>query len=191
MKHIIFYIPGLGDGYDRFRQKALRLWVIFGVHPILIPMRWDDDEPYKDKFQRVTDAIEQATTSRTRITLIGESAGASMAINAFAAHTVVASLVTIAGVNTSGTPVAAYRLRRSPAFAESRQRLDDSLKRLSVGRKNAIHTVSAASDNAVPARHSLIAGARNYRLWTIGHLATITLCLTLLSGYIVSLAKRK
>lgn len=191
MKHTIFYIPGLGDGYDRFRSKALRFWTIFGVRAELIPMRWDDDEPYDIKFERVARAVKEASAKNSRVTLIGESAGGSMALNMFVANPTVNTLITIAGVNTAATPVAGYRLRRSPAFAESRYRVNESLRRLDASRRDAIHTVRATVDNVVRARHSQIDGAHNHRIWAYGHLYTITLCLTLLSGYIVYLAKQK
>lgn len=190
MKHHILYIPGLGDGYDPFRRNALRLWSIFSVEARLIPMQWFDGEPYDVKFQRASKAINHLAQSGAKITLVGESAGGSMAINLFAAHPQVANLITIAGVNQAVAPVASYTLQRAPAFAMSRQRIAKSLPQISGSRRRDVRTVSALIDTVVTARHSYIPRASNHRVWSIGHLYTITLCLTLLSGYIVHLAKK-
>ena len=190
MKHTILYIPGLGDGYDSFRRNALKFWAVFGVRAILVPMRWDDQESYDSKYQRVIDAVENASANNDKVTIIGESAGGSMAINAYAASPMVDKLITIAGVNTSSTPVAPYRLRRSPAFAVSRQNVAKSLATISSSRMANVHTVSALADSVVRSHYSQIAGAVNHRVIAIGHFYTITLCLTLFSSYIIRLAKR-
>jgi pimeloyl-ACP methyl ester carboxylesterase len=190
MKHYILYIPGLGDSYDDFRMKALRGWSLFGVTTQLVPMKWYDGRAYETKFQDASDIITGITDTGATVSLIGESAGGSMAINLFAAHPKVARLITIAGVNKSSTPVAARTLRRGPAFAVSRQYIDDSLSKISDSRRRHIYTLSALSDNVVTSRYSSIPSANNRRILSIGHLLTITLCLTLLSSYIVHLAKK-
>jgi pimeloyl-ACP methyl ester carboxylesterase len=190
MKQYILYIPGLGDGYDPFRRKALRLWSIFSVEARLIPMQWFGDEPYDAKYQRASAMIADLAKTGVKITLIGESAGGSMAINLFASHPQVTNLVTIAGVNQATTPVASHTLRHGPSFAMSRQLITKSLAQISDSRRRHIYTVSALIDTVVAARHSRIPKAHNRRVWSVSHLYTITLCLTLLSGYIVHLAKK-
>jgi pimeloyl-ACP methyl ester carboxylesterase len=190
MKHTVFYISGLGDTYDTYRRKALKLWSFFGINAVLLPMRWDDGEAYDEKFKRSMDHVERALSRHERVTVVGESAGGSMSVNLFAANPSIYSLVTVAGVNKSSTTVAAYRLRRSPAFAESRQLVDTSLAKIAVDRMKRVHSIHAVSDNMVRPRHSRINGANNYRIWTVGHLFTIAVCLTLLSGYVIRLAKR-
>ena len=191
MKHTIFYIPGLGEKYDSYRQQALKRWSIFGVKTVLLPMNWYQGGTYDERFMQASDMIADALSNKRRVTLIGESAGASMAINLFAAHPEVANVITIAGVNTSSAPVAQRTLRRGPAFAESKQYIDQSLDDISNQHKKHIHTVSAWSDNVVRPERSHIDGAHNHRIPSIGHLFTIFLCLTILSWYIVSLAKRQ
>lgn len=190
MKHYILYVPGLGDDYDRFRKIALRPWSVFGIKAQLLPMAWYDGRSYQEKYQQASGIIAGLIKSGVTVSLVGESAGGSMAINLFAAHPEVAHLITIAGVNGSSTPVAARTLRRGPAFAVSRQHLTSSLSQISQRRRRDVYTLSALSDRVVAAQYSRMLGAHNRRILSIGHLLTITLCLTLLSGYIVWLAKR-
>lgn len=191
MKHTIFYIPGLGDGYDRYRKKALKGWSLFGVKPVLLPMNWYAGGTYDEKFQHASRIIAKATASAGRVTIIGESAGGSMAINLFAADQRVDSLITIAGVNKTSAPVARRTLRRGPAFATSRHYVDASLAAIPDERKRHIHTLRAWSDNVVQSDYSQIVGAHNHRVWAVGHLFTITLCLTVLAGYVIYLTKRQ
>lgn len=191
MKYTIFYIPGLGDNYDVYRQKALRLWSFFGVNAELLPMNWYAGGTYDDRFQYASQVITTAIASGNRVALVGESAGASMAINLFAANPSIAKIITVAGVNAAATPVAPRTLRRGPAFAESRQRISESLDGISPDRRRHIYTLSAWLDTVVRSNYSQISGAaHNYRVWSVGHLFTIAMCLTVLAGYIVHLAKR-
>jgi pimeloyl-ACP methyl ester carboxylesterase len=190
MKHILLYIPGLGDSYDHFRQKALRTWPVFGIEVQLVPMTWYDGVSYDEKYQRASRLIKSLTSKGVRVSLVGESAGGSMALNLFATHPEVASLVTIAGVNRSSAPVAERTLRRGPAFATSRQQVSASLAAIPASRRHAIWTISGLVDSAVRAPDSHIPGAHNRHIWTIGHFVTITLCLTVLSGYVIFLAKK-
>lgn len=190
MKNYIIYIPGLGDSYDHFRKKALRTWSVYGVKTQLLPMVWYDSQPYEEKYQQASKTISELIKSGARVSLVGESAGGSMAINLFAANPKIDRLITIAGVNMPTAPVARQTLQKGPAFAVSRQRLHESLPMISSERRRNIYTLSALGDNVVRFRYSVIPGAHVRRVWSFGHLFTITLCLTLLSGYIVYLAKK-
>jgi pimeloyl-ACP methyl ester carboxylesterase len=190
MKHYIFYLPGLGDNYDRYRQGALNAWRFFGVEAILLPMDWYTQGTYEERFQQARQRISEVLSQKHRVTLIGESAGASMAINLFAELSEVTNLVTVAGVNTTTTPVANRTLQRAPAFAGARQEVSRSLSRIASERMRRVHTLSAKSDHVVGSAYSRIKGAHNHTLWSVGHLFTIALCLTLLSGYIIHLVKR-
>jgi pimeloyl-ACP methyl ester carboxylesterase len=190
MKHHILYIPGLGSGYDRYRKYALRVWSLFGVDVQLLPMNWYDGQPYECKFNQASDLIRQLLKAGKRVTLVGESAGGSMAINLFAAHPEVARLITVAGVNKASTPIMSKTLRRGPAFAASRQQLAGALPKISDRRRRNIHTLSGLIDNVVASPFSTIPGTNHRRVWSIGHVSTIALCLTLLCGYIVFLAKK-
>jgi pimeloyl-ACP methyl ester carboxylesterase len=190
MKHIMLYIPGLGDRYDTYRKRALGLWRFFGVEARLLPMNWYDGASYDDKYGEASRVISSLLDAGMKVSLVGESAGGSMAINLFARHPGVANLITIAGVNTPTTPVAARTLHRGPAFAISRQHIGESLASLSVQRRRSIYTVSGLRDDVVRRQHSRITGAHNHHIWTVGHLLTITVCLTVFSVYIISLAKK-
>jgi pimeloyl-ACP methyl ester carboxylesterase len=190
MKNYILYIPGLGDDYDRFRRQALRAWSVYGIRAQLVPMVWYDGQPYEEKYRQASDVIARLIKAGERVSLVGESAGGSMAINLFAAHPQIAHLITVAGVNMPMTPVARRTLQKGQAFATSRQQLAETLPMIGSRRRRDIYTISALRDNVVRFRYSIIPGSHTRRIASVGHLFTIALCLTLLSGYIIHLAKK-
>lgn len=184
----VIYIPGLGDGADGSRRWALKLWRLLGVHAELVPMMWYDGKPFAEKLQRVTAAIDAAEKAGYTVSLIGESAGGSMAINAAAAHPGIHRLVTIAGVNDPSIQISPVIQAKSPAFMSSVAKLSDSLPQL---RKHDVHTVRALLDLVVDKRFSRIPDVRDHRVPSLGHLPTIALCLTIFSPYVISLITRR
>lgn len=187
LRHYIIYVPGLGDSYDAGRRLALRGWRLWGVRTELVPMRWYDGRPFQEKQERVLTAIQRAQDKGYAVSLIGESAGGSMAVNVAALTPSLQALVTVCGVNSPAAPVSPRTLRRAPGFDESIRRLSVSLPQLPLEKT---HVVRAWYDPIVGSQYTRLEGAHNHRLWSIGHLPTITLCLTVFSGFVVTLIKR-
>ncbi|MBC7943493.1 hypothetical protein H7X68_03290 [Candidatus Saccharibacteria bacterium] len=186
MKHHVIYIPGLGDDYDGVRRRALKGWRLWGVKTELVSMRWYDGRPYAEKYQRVIESVKRAEDKGYVVSLVGESAGGSMAINVAAQVPTIHKLITVCGVNSPAIKVSPHTLRKAPAFGESISLLVDSLPKI-IART---HVVRAWYDPVVYAEHTYIKGATNHLIYNIGHLSTVVLCLTILSGYVVSLIKR-
>ncbi|MCA9180530.1 MAG: alpha/beta hydrolase, partial [Planctomycetales bacterium] len=128
------YIPGLGDNYDRYRASGLRDWSKRrkGVTAELVPMRWSDrSETYGQKFARVEAAIA-AVSEDEAITLVGESAGGSMALAIFHKHaTRISRCVTVCGKNRGADTLGAIYRQRTPTFFESVERTDAIIPKLS------------------------------------------------------------
>ena len=83
--HII-YIPGLND-HAPFHKKAAYLlcnyWKLFGKQCHLFFPNWNDDEPFQKKLRRILALIDQLHNRKHQVSLIGQSAGGSLALNAF------------------------------------------------------------------------------------------------------------
>lgn len=175
---MILYIPGLGDGYDFLRTKALHGWKKRQLSTELVPMRWYEGGSYQQTFDRSRQRIMHYQSEGYAVSLIGESAGGSMAINLFAANPTVHRLMTIAGVNSPAAPVAQYLRDKSPAFDGSLRALGISLTSLTDDQRSRIINVTARADPTVSPKHSQIAAAQHYTVPIIGHLTTIAYCLT-------------
>jgi len=182
MSHHIIYIPGLGDRYDNLRRSGIKRWNRQGLTAELVPMQWNKGGTFSDRKQKIETAIDTALAAGHRVALIGESAGASMAINIMTGRDDVMLLVTLCGVASPSSPVAPYLRRRSPTFDESLKRLSSSHDQLHL---SDVVTFSAFRDSVVRRRYSTINGANNRRLPSIGHFTTITLALTVFKSRII------
>jgi esterase/lipase len=187
MKHYVIYIPGLGDNSDVKRRFALSFWKIYRMKTELVPMQWYDNKSYEEKVKRVNDAINKALANGYRVSLIGESAGGSMALNIAASRSDLYKIITVAGVNASTMSVSDSILRRSPAFKRSIHELRKSLNTLD---KTKVETVRGLFDRSVSAKYTFIEDAHNHIVFSFTHLMTTSLCLTIYSAYIVHLIKR-
>jgi hypothetical protein len=190
MKHYIVYIPGLGDKYDGIRSFLLRSWRIFGVQTELVPMQWYDGKSFEEKYQRVVSAIERAQKQGYSVSIIGESAGGSMAINAFSMNTSIHRMISLCGVNTTRSPISSYIFKKGPAFGESVSKLDRSQTDATSERIRRVTSIVAFKDSVVPAHKNTIEGARQVIIPSIGHLTTILLCLSVYSFLVVREVKR-
>lgn len=190
MKHHIIYISGLGDNYDGIRRFLLRFWQIYGVHTQLVPMQWYDGKSYEEKYDRVVDAIEAAKKQGYQVSVIGESAGGSMAMNVFARNDSLYRLVSLSGVNTFHTTVSPRILARSPAFKESLSYLDASREHAVKKQPESIVSIAALVDSTVFVSKNKIKGVKNMRVFSVGHIPSILLCLSVFSFIVVREVKR-
>jgi len=184
MKHHIIYIPGLGERFNTFRIASLWCWRLFGVSTQLILVKWHEEKTLDNVCSRVKLAIDEARAKGFVVSLMAESAGASIAINVAAGDENIHRLVTICGVDSSHMNVS----ETLPLLRESIHRLSASLPGINLKRT---HVITALFDSTVARHFSIIPGAQHHRLFTIGHRVTVILCLTLLSGYVISLVKRE
>lgn len=185
-KHHLIYIPGLGDHYDGLRRTALYMWGFWGVSTELVPMQWYGGDSYQACFNRILAAIKRAEEKGYQVTLIGESAGASMAINVATAQPNLHGLITLCGVAHPHATVSPLIRKKSPAFNESLSYLAVSLPKLNMA---TTHCVRSLFDFVVGKQVSLIEGAHHHTIWSGGHLLAISLCLSLYSGYVVRIAR--
>jgi dienelactone hydrolase len=176
--HVI-YVPGLGDFRARGQEVAVKLWRHYGVAPEMIRMYWQTAEPWKTKLQRLLDRIDTLHTAGYQVALVGSSAGATAVIAAFAARpTIVGCVVIVGKVNHPASIGGAYRAK-NPALVTASQDCERALRSLPPAMRLRIQSRYAALDEVVRQSDSHIPGARNRRLFSIGHSLTIGLQLTI------------
>lgn len=185
----ILYLSGFGTGYDRYRLRLLKKWRFKGVSVELVPLRWEGKESFEQKLARIDQAIDRARDKR--VVLLGESAGGSIAVHMYARRPDdFYKVMTICGKNSHPETVGESYYRRSPAFRTSMERLNDSIELLTSEQRQAFVSLRPWHDAVVPVRETLIDGCRCVRLWSVGHLLTIFLALTLYSPIVVRQAKK-
>ena len=181
MKTNVIYIPGLGDHYDSFRRFALRFWKLYGVTTVPITITWYDKGSLIDKMALVQDAIDTVPAD-SRIVLLGESAGAALALHVAQSTPRVNRVITLCGVASRNNPIASSMRKKVPA-------LDEAVRSLPSRPIDDIHSFRAWRDGVVHSRYSTAEGATQHVLPVIGHLATIAGALTVLAPYIAAIAK--
>lgn len=188
--HII-YVTGLGDRNPRGQRRAVSLWRIYGVEPEFCQMNWGDKGPWQPKFDRLLKMVDDAYDEGKPVGIVGVSAGASAAINAFAARKdKIAGVVLIAGkVNRPETVGESYK-RNNKAFVTSVNQSPESLSELDDADRVRILSLYALKDERVAKADSFIPNAHNVWVPSIGHFFTIALQITLgASGFIYFLRK--
>jgi pimeloyl-ACP methyl ester carboxylesterase len=182
----ILYMSGLGDNYDRFRLRALKLWHFRGVTVELVPMTWHSGT-FEQKLARIDQAIDRV--KHKKVVLIGESGGGTMAIHMMARRDDIYKVMTLCGKNTRPEGVGEAYTRSNPPFRVSLDHLNDSLAQLTADQKKQFVSIHPLYDPIVPIRDTLLDGCKQVRLPAIGHLIVIALALTIFSPMLVRAAK--
>lgn len=186
-KHRVVYIPGLGDGSDPGRRLALKTWRLYGLQAELVPMDWDDEKDYHPKYDRVMRAIDRALKHGSEVSIVADSAGASLALNVFADRPDIHRVVTICGVSSPTIKLIEPVKQRAPALQASVEHLADAFKRID---KRSVVSLRSLADRVIEDRYTYIDGATNYRLPMIGHIPAITYAITIGAVQIARIIKK-
>ena len=173
--HSVIYIPGIGDDAKMLQSTLIKRWRWYGVRPIIHEMPWMDQAPFAPKLERLLERIDGLHAQGHVVSLVGASAGAGAAINAFAARREkVNGVVCIAGkVNNPDSIGDGYR-RRSPSFIESAVQVQFSLDKLDDGDyRQRVMSRYALFDPVIPREDSIVLGGVNQTVPTFGHSTTI------------------
>ena len=193
MKHLIIYVPGLGDTTASGRKFAIRLWKIYGISAVVHQLYWADKEHFAPKLATLLSHIDESAAKGYRVSLVGESAGASAVMHAYAArHSTVHRVAHICGKLQGGESVHPSTYSRNPAFAESMALLPSSIATL--GRSHLLGRVLSVRplvDKSVPLPDTIIAGIQTRTIPTVGHMASIALGITVFSWFLVGFLKKR
>lgn len=182
----IFYIPGLGDGYDRYRRAAMRSWSIGKTKASVISMNWRDrDETYEQKLRRIQTAIRESSSDR--IVLVGESAGGAMVVNeGLRAGSRVDKIITICGKNIRADRLAPSLALKNPAFKDALIASDRAVASMDKEKAGKKFTVFYSPfDPMIWLRDTVLPGAAMIKLPTGGHFFSIIFALTVMKRKII------
>lgn len=185
----ILYLSGFGTGYDRHRLRLLKKWRFKGVSVELVPLRWEGKESFEQKLARIDQAIDRVRDKR--VVLLGESAGGSMAVHMYARRPDdFYKVMTVCGKNSHPETVGESYYRRSPAFRTAMERLVEATELLTKEQRQAFVSIHPWHDAVVPVRETMLADCKRVRLWSIGHLTTIFLALTIYAPIVARQARK-
>lgn len=161
MSVAVIYIPGLGDGYDRARQLAVRYWNSDAVTVCFVAMKWSrKTESFEQKYERIMEVARVARQTNEKIVLVGESAGGAMALYTLRqAGSAIDYVVTVCGYNHGASGLARYHETAHPAFYALMPRVDEIVGTMTADERRKITTVYSRLDRVVTPDHTLIVGA--------------------------------
>ena len=173
-QHHIIYIPGIHDDRLKVQSFLVSLWRVYGVRGHCHEMPCFGPEPYEPKFKSLLERIDRYSSQGHRISLVGASAGASAAINAYVERrNAIGGLAYICGKINAPETVSKRTYSNNPAFETSMYKLQDSLKELTVEDKARMHSFYTPADQVVPYEATVIPGVAESKLPALRHGQTI------------------
>lgn len=187
--HVVI-IPGLGNKIQQHTWAAER-WKKFGIIPHVFNTKWTIEEKgFKKKLDDALTLIDSLLVTNKKISLIGNSAGSSFAINILGKRTEKIHRVVIncGRVRTGDWPWYTFdqATASSPSFKESVLQSEKVLLKLPQEERKKILTLRPLFDEIVPPVTVPIEGATNEITPFIEHGITIALNMTLLNRRVIN-----
>jgi pimeloyl-ACP methyl ester carboxylesterase len=124
--------------------------------------------------------IAELNSEGRRVVLVGYSAGASAAINALSANKEkVQRVILICGKIQNLDKINDSYFKLNPKFGGSVELLKKSLPDLDAEQRAKVLSIRPIFDETVPVKDTIIQGAKNKRVFMVGHVPTIAYCLSL------------
>jgi pimeloyl-ACP methyl ester carboxylesterase len=178
MQHHIIYVPGLADNGIRKHGQAwlISLWKKrYHVGTSYYNVNWaNQGSSFAQKLDDLLQQIDTFTAQGKTVSLVASSAGATMAIHAFAKRTnALHKVVVVSGALGPASAIAQHLRRAYPAFQQASQQLPTALAGIPIKDKNRIMSVIPLSDLMVKLQYMRIPNAQHLTQRTHGHLWTI------------------
>lgn len=153
------YLSGLGDGLDYFRRFMLWTQRLRGRDVVLVPMKWSDTrETDEHKLNRLMNTL--ASMRDCEIVLVGESAGAAMALRALIhAPDKVTRIVTVCGYLHTASGIDDIHRTVHPAFVQIVEANDRHKSHMNMLRPR-ITNLYALKDMVIKPRYATVEGAQ-------------------------------
>ena len=189
INHVIV-IPGLGNNV-RKHEWIMEGWKKFGIIPHVFDTKWKTEENgFQPKLDRALKLVDSLSNKTSRISIVGNSAGSSFALNIFdnrkkQIHKVI---VNCGRVRDGDWPWFTFdqATKLSPSFKESVLRAQKIEKIFTNIDRKKILTLRPLFDEVVPSFTVSIPGAKNIIIPSIEHSLSIALNLTLFKKRLIS-----
>jgi len=188
-KNHVIIIPGLGNGIT-LHTWATNSWKKFGITPHVFDTRWKTEESgFSEKLARAITLVDSLLNKNARISLVGNSAGSSFALNLYGERKERISRVIIncGRVRDGDWPWFSFdqAIASSPSFRESVLQAQELEKTLTNDDRKKILTLRPLFDEVVPPSTVSIQGAQNKITCSVEHSLSIALNLTLFKRQIL------
>ena len=192
MTHHAIYVPGLGDHRTRAQRLAPKYWEVFGVKGQCYVMNWRDKEALAPKLTRLLQLIDELAKGGNKVSLVGTSAGASAVLVAYAARQdKISGVICICGKINHPETVKPSRFVQNPAFKESLAELQQILPKLGPRARDRIMSIHPLYDGIVPSADTIVPGAQERLIPTVGHAFSIGMTLIFGAALMMGFLKKQ
>jgi len=186
--HVII-IPGLGNNVD-LHVFASNGWKKFGIIPHIFDAKWKTEESgFSKKFERALRLVDSLANKNFKISIIGNSAGSSFALNIFGKRRKQISrlIINCGRVRDGDWPWFTFdqATTSSPSFKESVLMSQKLEKNFTISDRKKILTLRPLFDEVVPPFTVPIKGAKNKVTFSLEHSLSIALNMTLFKKQII------
>jgi|SRR5579859_3002456 len=186
----LIYVPGLADHKMIGKEFLLKLWRNMGLGGEIYNMNWYEDRSFAPKLDGLVDRIDELNEQGYTVSLLGVSAGASAALNAYVKRKdSVHKVVFVCGKLANFQNINPKYFINNPPFKESIELAKRSLNQLTPGDKTKMISMQPLIDGIVYIPDTMIEGVRNKRFLGIGHVPSIAIALVFYSRFIVGFIK--
>ena len=191
-KNHIIYLPGIGDHKPYYQPQIINLWKNFGVIAHYHPVIWRGNEVFAPKLDRIVALVDQLYAEGHRVSLVGVSAGATAAFNAYMKRSEkIARVVYVCGKLRRPESVGEQYYRINPAFKQSLEMVQGQIDKLTLLDTKKMLSLKPLFDETVPVADTVLPGVRNWRMLSLWHIPSIFLGITAYSPIICDFIKKE
>lgn len=192
-EHHAIYIPGIGDHKPYYQPQIIKYWKRLGVSAHYHPVTWrSQDENFETKLKKLVELIDELHSQGHNVSLVGVSAGASAAFNAYMARKdKIARVVYVCGKLQRPETIGSKYYAKNPSFKESLALEQQQLKDLSPTDTKKMLSLKPLYDQTVPVRDTEISGVRNWTMLSAWHVPSIFMGISAYGPIICSFIKKE
>jgi len=185
----VIIIPGLGNGVAKHKWIT-KGWKKFGIIPHVFDAKWKTEEKgFQRKLEKALKLVDSLIHKNSRISILGNSAGSSFAINIFSERKKQINRVVIncGRIREGDWPWFSFdqATKLSPSFKESVLKSQQVEKTFTNTDRKKILTLRPLFDEIVPGFTVPIFGAKNIIIPSLEHSISIALNMTLFKNQII------
>lgn len=170
----VIYIPGIGDHRPWLQDKIIKIWLLLGLQADFHTVGWARDEDFQLKLNRLVTKIDELTRNGDKVAIVGVSAGAGAALNAYMVRKdKISAMIYICGKVHGTENINPRYFLDNPAFKQSNQTSDEAYRRLTEADKKKMLYLYSRSDKTVGYQLNRMSGVAEKAIPAIGHIPAI------------------
>lgn len=191
-EHHVIIVYGLGDHkpVQAVLNILIKPWNLLGIKIHTFTPGWADGQPFEPKLQKLAQQINHLVNQKFAVSLVGISAGASAALNAYVKNKdKIHKVVFISGKIRHPENVNPRYFDRNPALKQALHLSEANFQKLTSADKQKMIYFHGLYDPIVSPKIDKPAGIRSRAVPAFGHIPGILVAITFYAGTIAKFIK--